>query len=159
MLVSALAIGITSCLWWLYFFRVKEQLEHAMAHRKGASQSAMARDTFSLFHFPMICGLIIYAYAIEEAMLHAGEPLTIEGKTALATGIFLYNISIIIAYGRATGKMLWRRTGLIIFVSGSACVLPGTNGIWTLAICLVGLVSICILEGRSGRKDQYPATL
>ena len=105
-LVSALSVGITSCLWWLYFFRIKDHLEHAIAHRTGANQSTMARDVFSLFHFPMICGLIIYAYAIEEAMLNPSAPLSVEGRVALATGIFLYSISLVIAYWRATGKVM-----------------------------------------------------
>jgi low temperature requirement protein LtrA len=108
-LVSALSVGITSCLWWLYFFRIKDHLEHAIAHRNGANQSTMARDVFSLFHFPMICGLIIYAYAIEEAMLYPSAPLSVEGRVALATGIFLYSISLVIAYWRATGKILMLR--------------------------------------------------
>jgi low temperature requirement protein LtrA len=50
--VSSLAVGITCCLWWMYFFRAKEKLEHAMQSKSGIDRSRLARDTYSLLHFP-----------------------------------------------------------------------------------------------------------
>ncbi len=151
-LVSALSVGITSCLWWLYFYRTKDHLEHAMAHRTGAHQSTMARDVFSLFHFPMICGLIIYAYAIEEAMLNPSAPLAVEGRVALATGIFLFSISLVVAYWRATGKVLLFRTGFTILVAGICLGYPSPGVLWTLLICFGGLILLALIEMRREKE-------
>lgn len=151
-LVSSVAIGITSCLWWLYFFRIKDHLEHAMAHRTGSSQSSMARDVFSLFHFPMICGLIIYAYAIEEAMLYPSQPMSPAGRIALATGIFLYSIGLVIAYWRATGKVLILRAGLTIIVTAICFITSASDVFWTLTICFSGLVLLCLVELKTEKE-------
>jgi low temperature requirement protein LtrA len=149
--VSAVAVGITSVLWWLYFFKVKDKLEHALAHVKGGVQSAMGRDVFSLLHFPMICGLIIYAYAIEEAMLQPSGPMAVQGRLALAAGTLLYTLSIVLCYWRAMGMILWWR---IIFSIGMACVvvaLKETDVLYTLLICFSGLLMLCILEEKIER--------
>jgi low temperature requirement protein LtrA len=145
-LVSALSVGITSSLWWLYFYRIKDHLEHAIAHHTGSNQSTMARDVFSLFHFPMICGLIIYAYAIEEAMLNPSSPMSVEGRVALATGIFLYSISLVIAYWRATGKVLLLRSGMTILLSGICLGYASPGVLWTLLICFSGLILLAVIE-------------
>jgi hypothetical protein len=43
----------------------------------------MARDAYSLLHFPMLCGLIIYGYAIHQCMAHPDEVLAITGPAGL----------------------------------------------------------------------------
>ncbi len=146
--VSAVAVGITSVLWWLYFFRVKDQLEHAISHVKGGVQSAMGRDVFSLLHFPMICGLIIYAYAIEEAMLQPSGPMSLQGRLALASGTILYSLSIVLCYWRATRKVMWWR---IVFTLGMAGVVISCSEMdvfYTLLICFTGLLMLCVLEEK-----------
>ncbi|HEY3385799.1 MAG TPA: low temperature requirement protein A [Saprospiraceae bacterium] len=154
MLVAALSVGITSCLWWLYFYRIKDRLEHAMARRHGIDQSSMARDVFSLFHFPMVCGLIIYAYAIEQAMLHPKDPLTLEGRIALSVGVGLYAISIVIAYWRAVGKILWTRVGLAIVFGVIVFGRSGIDVSRTLMLCLGGLLLLCALENKEEKEIQ-----
>lgn len=58
MAVAGLAVAITCGLWWSYFTRAQPALEHAMASRRGAEQSKLARDAFSLLHFLILCGVI-----------------------------------------------------------------------------------------------------
>lgn len=149
MIVSALAIGITSVLWWIYFYRLKDRLEHAMANSIGAAQSTMGRDVYSLFHFPMLCGLIIYAYAIEEAMLHPDAGFTTGGRVALALGISLFSLSLVLAYWRATGKVLFIRIGATLLIAGVCVGLTSIGVITTMAICFGGLVVMCFFEART----------
>ncbi len=146
--VSAVAVGITSVLWWLYFFRIKDRLEHAMAHVKGGVQSSLGRDVFSLLHFPMICGLIIYAYAIEEAMLQPTGPMTVQGRMALATGTILYSLSIVLCYWRAIGKIMWWRIVFTLAMAGVVVWCKETDVFYTLLICFTGLLMLCLLEEK-----------
>jgi low temperature requirement protein LtrA len=154
-MVSSLAVGITAALWWLYFYRLKDRLEHAMASSIGAAQSTMARDMFSLFHFPMICGLIIYAYAIEEAMMHPADIFPIQGRLALASGISLYSLSIVLAYWRATNSLLYLRIVFTILIAGISLAYPGTGVLLTLSICFAGLLVLCILEETREKEEKY----
>jgi len=156
-IVAALSVGITSCLWWLYFYRIKDRLEHAMARRQGKDQSSMSRDVYSLFHFPLICGLIIYAYAIEQAMLHPMDPLTWEGRIALSTGVGLYTMSIVIAYWRALGTILWTRIGITLLLGMVVFAKEGIDGFRTLLICFAGLLLLCGIEEKeeSAMKENH----
>lgn len=148
LIIAMLAVGITACLWWLYFVRIKGQLEHAMNQQEGAAQSSMGRDVFSLLHFPMLCGLVIYAYAIEEAMVHPDSAMTVQARLALAIGIIMYSISIIIAFWRATGKILFLRAGLTIVIAGVCFTYSGITVFGTLGIAFTGLFLLCLLEEK-----------
>ncbi len=108
LLVSLLSVGITCCLWWIYFFRVKDKLERAIADRKGAHRSTVARDTFSLLHFPLLCGLIIYAFAIEEAMLHPDEVMSEAARIALSLGIFIFSTGIVLTMESNRKDSIWK---------------------------------------------------
>lgn len=144
--VTFLAIGITCALWWIYFYRAKERLEHNMAKRTGSARSRLARDAYSLLHFPLLCGLIIYSYALEQAMMHPDEVMTLAARIALAVGIFVFSIGIALTHFRATGKFLPGRAvittalALIIYFAG------GLSTYWTMAIAFVGLVCLCVWE-------------
>jgi len=146
LIVSCLCIAMTCCLWWIYFFRAKEKLEHAMQSKTGAEQSKFGRDVYSLLHFPLICGLIIYAYAIEEAMTHPHVEMGDAARGALAVGILVYSTGIVLTHLRATGKWLYMR--LLITLTFASCIyfIQGVQTFWTLIVALAGLLAICILE-------------
>jgi low temperature requirement protein LtrA len=65
-----LAVAITCALWWTYFTRAKSEVDHALAAARGSAQSRMARDAFSLIHFPLLCGVIAYAAVVEAVVSH-----------------------------------------------------------------------------------------
>jgi Bacterial low temperature requirement A protein (LtrA) len=55
---GVLAVAVTSALWWSYFRHAREALEHALVACQGSVRSRLARDAFSVLHFPMLCGVI-----------------------------------------------------------------------------------------------------
>jgi low temperature requirement protein LtrA len=144
--VTLLAIGITCALWWIYFFRAKERLEHNLAVRTGAERSKLARDAYSLLHFPLLCGLIIYSYALSEAMLHPGEIMTEAARLALAVGIFVFSIGIAITHFRATGEFLKGRLLVTTVICSATYFAGGLPTYWTMAIALAGLIFLCVWE-------------
>lgn len=146
LIVSLLSVGITCCLWWIYFYRNKEVLEHAMASKSGEERSTTGRDVFSLLHFPLLCGLIIYAFAIEESMLHPDEVMSFPARMALAIGIFIFSFGLVIATWRGTGSFFYLRAFSTLVISGFILMLTGFSTIWTLSIAFAGLVLMCILE-------------
>jgi low temperature requirement protein LtrA len=148
-IVAVLAVAITCGLWWSYFPRAKPQLDHAMESSRGVAQSMMARDVFSLIHFPMLCGVIGYAVAIEEAVAHPGRPLPFEGRLALAIGLALFVGGMAVAVWRATRRLLLPRLILILGTAGLVMAVTGIAPLWTLAIALLGVVIIAALEQRA----------
>jgi len=147
--VAILAVATTCALWWTYFTRCKPALDHALESCHGAVQSTMARDVFSLAHFPMLCGVIAYAYAVEEAIAHPGEPLPFAARLAMAAGLALFVGGMVPAMWRAVHRPLVPRllltAGLVAGVLSLADVRPVT----TLAIGFAGVAAVAIFEQRA----------
>lgn len=152
MAVGGLAVVITCGLWWSYFVRAKPALEHAMAEREDADQAQMARDVYSLLHFVMLCGLIAYTVAVEEAVAHPAEPLHLDARLALAAGLVLFVGGMAAAKWRATRRVLGARALLAV---ATAAVVIGVGGAapWvSMGIALVGVVVIVAVEERLSRR-------
>lgn len=122
----------------------------------SAEQAALARDAFSLLHFPMICGVIAYAVAVEEAVAHPAEPLSLTVRIALAVVLLLFIGGMAMATWRATGRLLWPRVGLTVLAAGVivAVVAPP---LVSLSIALVATVLVAVLERRANFPTSSPA--
>lgn len=149
--VTGLAVAITCGLWWSYFPRTKPALEHALASERGAERSKLARDVFSLLHFPMLCGVIAYAFVIEEVVAHPGEPLTFEGRLALALGLTLFVGGAAIAMRRATRQPMLPRVLLLIGTVAAVIALVVTPWL-SLTIAFAGVALIALLEQWQGNS-------
>jgi low temperature requirement protein LtrA len=148
--VAVLAVTLTGGFWWNYFTQAKPELDHALESSRGVAQSMLARDAFSLVHFPMLCGVIAYAVAVEEALAHPAEPLPLEGRVILAVGFTLFVGGMAVALWRATHRLLLPRLVLTVGTAILIVVVVGVTPLFTLAIALAGIVVINALEQRVG---------
>ena len=141
-----LAVANTCALWWSYFTRAKPVLDDALAAAHGARQSTMARDVFSLLHFPMLCGVIAYAAAIEEAVAHPDGPFTAAARLALAAGLALFLGAMALAIWRAQRLLLRARLMLAFATALAILVLPRMAPATMLAIAFAGIAAMCVWE-------------
>ncbi len=157
--VAILAVALACGLWWSYFRRAKPILDHALESVQGALRSTMARDAYSLLHFPMLCGMIAYAVAIEEAVAHPGEPLHVEVRLLLAVGLALFVGGLALAIWRATRRLLLPRVILAIGTAAAIVAISEVAPWLSLAITFVGLTAVLILEERtiSPIAESHPA--
>jgi low temperature requirement protein LtrA len=158
MTVAVLAVVITCGLWWSYFPRAKPVLDRALEASVGAGRSMMARDVFSLAHFPMLCGIIAYAVAIEEAVAHPDESLSFVGRVALAIGLLLFIGGMSAAIWRATRRLLLSRIILTAVMTITIIVVAGVAPQITLAIACIGIVVIVALEQQASSLLRPPHT-
>ncbi len=143
--VSMLAVATTCALWWSYFVRTKPLIDAKLEAVSGVEQSSTARDAYTLLHFPMMCGIVAYAIAIEEAIAHPLEPLPLTGRLALALGLWLFVGGMGLAVLRATARVLWLRLGLITVAAVLIVALPSAPLV-TLSVALATLLAIVVLE-------------
>jgi len=148
--VAVLAVAITCALWWTYFPRVKPALEHSLLSCRGSLQSNMARDAFSLAHFPMLCGVISFAVAIEEAATHPGEHLELGGRLALAFGLILFVGGAGIAMLRCGGRLPLLRLILTAVAAIAIVAVGGVPPQVSFGIALAGVLIIAVKEHREG---------
>jgi low temperature requirement protein LtrA len=148
--IAILAVGITCGLWWSYFHLAQPALEHAFAGSRNAARGQMARDVFSLLHFPMLLGVIAFAYAIEEVVSHPDEPLSVASRLALGLGLTLFAGGMVAAMWLATGTILWARTIILAVTFAAILLVSGVMPQVTLMIAFVGIVAIDLLEQKVG---------
>jgi low temperature requirement protein LtrA len=150
--ITLLVVAITCGLWWSYFTVAKPELDRALASCAEATRAMMARDAFSLAHFPLICGVIAYAAAVEQAVTHPLEPLALEARVALGAGIFLFIGGMAFAMWRTTCGSPLGRT-IAAAVTAIAVVAWARASPWmTLTLSLTGIVVIIALEQPRGTR-------
>lgn len=84
------AILAASLLWWTYFGWLKEALEERFAGAPVDRLGTLARDAFSLAHFPLIGGIVGFAVAIESIASHPDEPAPAAVTASLGLGVALF---------------------------------------------------------------------
>jgi low temperature requirement protein LtrA len=144
--VALLIVAITCGLWWSYFSRLKPLLDQALVGRRGADQTQMARDTYSLIHFPVIFGLIAFAVAVEQLVVHPEDPLSLAGRGSLAAGLVLFVGGMGVAAWRSLGHLCLTRLALTAITAIIVMALPGIPGTVTLGITFAGILIICVTE-------------
>jgi low temperature requirement protein LtrA len=142
---AILTVAVTGGLWWSYFGHVKHTFEHALAHASGSVRSMMARDTFSVLHFPMLCGIVAMSGATAEALAHPHEPLSLAVRLALGTGAVLFVVGAAVAIWRAAGEVLiWR---WVIAPTSAALVVAIGGPPWlSMGLVLAMLLAIAAVE-------------
>ena len=110
-----LAVAGAVVLWWSYFDRFAETVESAL-RTAGDSQGAIARDAYSFGHYPMIAGVVLFAAAASEIVLHPGDPLSAFTRllVALAVGLAMLTQSAVVK--RVGGPVLTERISAAVVV-------------------------------------------
>jgi low temperature requirement protein LtrA len=88
---AIVSVAVTAELWWLYFDVVAlvaaRRLQNATP---GREQNAIARDSFSYLHLPMVAGIVLVALGFDETLGDVGGHLHQVPAAALLGGTALY---------------------------------------------------------------------
>ena len=144
--VGIAAVAVTCGLWWTYFVRAKPRADQAVESMHGTRLTKAARDAFSLMHFPMLCGIIAYAVAVETALAHAHDPLHLDARIALALGLLLFVGGMALVVRRATGSWMVPRLVCVGAAAIGVIAVGGVSPLVTLAIALAGVAAVAVLE-------------
>ena len=152
LIVGFLAVAITCGLWWTYFPVAKPELERALADAEEGERTKLARDAFSLGHFPMLCGIIAYAIAIEEAVAHPTDPLSGGARFALALGLFAFVGGLAFALWRASCRIRVGRILVTVVTSVTVYLLTNVAAVVSLAVAFAGVATVALLEERTAER-------
>lgn len=160
----AASIGFVTavCLWWLYFVRVASAAGRALAQAPDTRRAEIARDAYTLAHFPLIAGIIYIALGIRETLAHVTGTSSPPGGTSLGwAGVAaLYGGVVLYLCGRTLFVRLTVRStpaAPLITAGATLLLLPATLHIPALAA--LGLVSALLIglvgyERLSSRKRE-----
>jgi low temperature requirement protein LtrA len=137
---TAAVVGtvVTAALWWLYFDVVAlvaaRRLSNAAA---GRERNAIARDSFSYLHFPMVAGIVLIAMGFKKTLAHVGDHLHAVPATALLGGAALYLLAHVAFRWRNVHRFSLQR---VIAAAVCAALLP-------VALAVPALVTLSLLAG------------
>ena len=156
LVTAALAsVVVVSLLWWTYFDWFKDSLEGGLERVAPGELGRATRDAYSLSHFPLVCGIIGVAVAVEEIMVHPDEPAPQKVLVALAAGVALFLGSTALAHRRLNGGVLWTRLGVVAATGAAVLASPAWLPVWPLVTATAGLVVLVALERRQ-TPDHSP---
>ena len=88
---AVLGVALASAIWWTYFDVVALvtalRLTRATA---GRERNALARDSYSYLHYPMVAGIVLVALGLEYTLAHVDDPLDSVHRFALLGGVAIY---------------------------------------------------------------------
>jgi len=112
---AGLGIGLVAALWWIYFDVVAVVAEKRLTEAEvGRVQNEMARDSYSYLHYPMVAGIVLVAFGLEQTLAHVGDPLKTVPAFALLGGIATYLLGHVAFRYRHVHTINRRRLGLAI---------------------------------------------
>ena len=85
-----LGVFILAAMWWMYFDVVSKVAEQRLSQVSGPERNAMARDSYTYLHLPMVIGIVFLALGLKEALAAPDEPLAPLLSLALYGGVALY---------------------------------------------------------------------
>jgi len=130
-------------IWWLYFGRFAGRAEDSLRATHGATRTAMARDLYTMGHYPIVFGIVLYAVVAEEVVSHPGDPLPSSGQWIFALAVALVVFGLLGAVKRADGPLLWERGVAALVVIGVTLVVPIAG--WALILVFVPAMAIAMV--------------
>ncbi len=110
-LALLLAVGLAGvcAMWWAYFDRLQGVMESALRLADVRETGHLARDVYSLLHYPMIAGIVFYAVSLEEAFLHPDDRMERVVGALFVAAIGLYMLAQAVAAWRCWRTYLYER--------------------------------------------------
>lgn len=149
MTAAALASAVACAFWWTYFAKTKGAMDLALESARGGVSFVFGARCVQPRPFPVPCGVIAYAAAIEGATSHPEAPLPFALRVALAGGVALFVGGLAVPLWRATGALRWARVLLSAVTALAVVAVVGVAPAMTLAIVLAGTAAVAVLEQRA----------
>jgi len=144
-------------LWWSYFDRAAPYAEDYFERATDRERGRFARDFYTILHFPLVLGIVMYAVAAEEVVAHPDEHLALAARVSLAAGAALVLLAVILGTWRAIRRIPTERVvatatlSLLVLAGGSLSATVFTTA--ALAILVVTLA----VERTHGWPEQVAA--
>ena len=148
-------IAIAAALWWAYFDVVALVAARKLAEASGVAQAAMARDSYSYLHLPMIAGIVLLALGIKKALAHVEDPLETVPAVALCGGVALYllaHIAFRLRNVRSVNRPRLVTAAVLLALIPLATSVPALAALSAVAVlcaALIGYEAIAYREARA----------
>jgi low temperature requirement protein LtrA len=142
---AVLGVAIAAALWWLYFDIVALVAERRLVNAApGRERNAIARDSFSYLHLPMVAGIVLLALGLKTALAHVGDALHAVPALALLGGTALYLLAHVAFRWRNVHRFSVQRLVcaiVLVALVPLAMEIPALASLAILAVLLAALIA------------------
>jgi len=144
---------IALAMWWSYFDWIFQIGEKALKAATGVAKGRMARDAYSLAHYPLIAGVILFAIGTEELLAHPEVALDTGSRWALIGGLMLFLASESVMVRLFVRHVTWERVVLIGLLGLAGLTLGNLSAAALGAVVCVVLVATLGVETARHIED------
>jgi low temperature requirement protein LtrA len=136
---AILGVLVATSFWLAYFDFFSLRGEQMLRDRQGAERVAFARDAYAYGHFPMIGGIVLFAFAMKTIVGQVGDELDSVTAFALCGGSALYLLTFSAIRSRID-RRLRLSSGRFVAALAFVIVLP-------LATMIPALAALALVTG------------
>jgi low temperature requirement protein LtrA len=140
---ATLGMAIAAALWWLYFDVIVWLAERRLlAATPGREQNELARDAYSLIHFPMVAGIVLLALGLKKTLEHVEDPLETVPAAALVGGVAVYLLAHVafrwrLVHSLSRQRLVAAAASLALFPAAVELPAPVTLALVVALLCLL----------------------
>ncbi|HEY7707444.1 MAG TPA: low temperature requirement protein A [Gaiellaceae bacterium] len=159
---AVLGLLVAASFWLAYFDFFSIRGEQLLHDREGTERIALARDLYAYGHFPMIVGIVLFAYAMKTIVGHVGDELDWVTAFALCGGSALY----LLTYSGVRSR-IFRRVSLsrgrfsaavaILFLLPLATAIPALASLALVTAVWFALHAYELIWWREARAESRSA--
>ena len=140
---AVLGVALAAALWWLYFDVIVWLGEKRLSRASpGREQNELARDSYSIIHFPIVAGIVLAAFGLKKTLEHVGDPLDSVPAAALVGGVAVYLLGHVAFRWRQVHSLSRQRS---LAAVGTVLLYPVALTVPALVTLALVLVLLCVL--------------
>ena len=160
---GVLTVGILGAiaLWWAYFDRMEELWEWALIRADSREKGRLARDVYSMLHYPMLLGVVLYAVAAEEIFRRPGAPILGMVRVTLGLSLLFFLLPIVAATWRSVKVFQFERFIAAIVIAGfvfSSGEMTGRSVLLITTVLLLVAMTAEYWRFRARIREGKPAS-
>jgi low temperature requirement protein LtrA len=159
---AILGLLVATSFWLAYFDFFAIRGEQMLGQARGPARVSLARDVYTLFHFPMIVGIVLFAFAMKIVVGHVGDELDTVAAFALCGGSALYLLTYSAIRTRVERKFHVSRGRftaalLLLALLPVATIVPALAALALVAAVWIGLHTYEFVWWREARAESRSA--
>jgi low temperature requirement protein LtrA len=132
---AVLGLLVAMSFWLAYFDFFPMRAQQMLADRSGAQRIALARNTYTYLHLPMVAGIVLFAFAMKTTLAHVSDELDTIPAVGLCCGPALYLFAYVALRLRVS-----RTLGRGRLVAAVACAL-----LFPIAVVVPALIALALV--------------
>jgi low temperature requirement protein LtrA len=163
---AVLGFAVAASFWLAYFDFFTRRAQQLLSDRSGVQQIALARDTYTYLHLPMVAGIVLFAFAMKETLARVSDVLDTVPAICLAGGPALYLLAFVALRWRVSRSVRGGRSLAALACASlipMAMTVPAIGALAALTAVWVALHAYELIWWRAARAEvrdqQIPASV